>query len=137
MAASGAVVTKTVDASFQVIIDPEIGRPIERLAGLVQGLDALDGEHPDVFAEVTVADGVPAIVDQGQVEWSPRLLVSSRRPLPQIEPVPADDRRREDESVVRSYCDSIAIQSPAARTESRPPRQAALTPRRAASRPDS
>jgi hypothetical protein len=36
MAASGTVVTKTVDAAFQVIVDSEIGRPIERLAGLAQ-----------------------------------------------------------------------------------------------------
>jgi hypothetical protein len=51
-----AVAADGAEAAFQVLVDPEIGRPVESLATVAQRQHTLDREHPDVGAEVTMAD---------------------------------------------------------------------------------
>jgi hypothetical protein len=51
-----AVAADGAEAAFQVLVDPEFGRPVESLATIAQRQHTLDREHPDVGAEVTMAD---------------------------------------------------------------------------------
>jgi hypothetical protein len=51
-----AVAADGAEAAFQALVDPEIGRPVESLATVAQRQHTLDHEHPDVGAEVTMAD---------------------------------------------------------------------------------
>ena len=51
-----AVAADGAEAAFQALVDPEIGRPVESLATVAQRQHTLDREHPDVGAEVTMAD---------------------------------------------------------------------------------
>jgi hypothetical protein len=55
------------EAALHVVRDPEVGRPVGRLAGRPAGPDPRDREHPDPPAEMAGADGVPAVLDEGQV----------------------------------------------------------------------
>ncbi len=79
-------------APFHVIVRAETGRAVARLARLLHRSNPLDREHPDLGATVAIAEGIPTVIDQGElvgIEEAARGLVSAGCPVNHLQSLPA------------------------------------------------
>ena len=94
----------------QAIRNPKIVGSVKRRAGVANRKNKLNGEHANVVTEMTVADRVPAVVDQGQivrVKMSAGFLVSAGRPVTHVEPSRLTTADVRAQKIFGSYCDSV------------------------------